>query len=165
MSRFQVIRDGAYRCDQGLKDAIAAIAAPIFIDDADRLEWVFDRCDTLYLLRDGRGDVLCFLLAAWETLEIDGRPEPALYAGLTAARPDQRGTGNAMKLYNFFVADAQRSERHRGRKEVVWGTTATPIVYFAARKLFVNTQPSEDGTYTDARGFSLHSSLPRVVGR
>ena len=55
-----------------------------------------------------------------------------------------------MKLYNYFVADAQRSERQHRKKLVVWGTTATPIVYFAARKLFVNTQPSEDGTYTDA---------------
>ena len=158
MSQFQVVRDGAFRHDQELKAAITAIAAASFIDDVDRLDREIDRCDTLYLLRDEGGDVLCFLMVAWETLDIDGRQEPALYTGLTAARPDQKSTGNAMKLYLFFVSDAQRWEDLHRRKLIVWGTMASPIVFFAARRLFANTQPSVDGSYTEEAGESLGPS-------
>ena len=152
MSQFQVVRDGAFRHDQELRAAITAIAAASFIDDVNRLDREIDRCDTLYLLRDEGGDVLCFLMVAWETLDIDGRQEPALYTGLTAARPDQKSTGSAMKLYLFFVSDAQRWEDLHRRKLIVWGTMASPIVFFAARRLFANTQPSVDGSYTEEAG-------------
>ena len=152
MSQFQIVRDGAFRHDQELKAAITAVTAASFIDEVDRLDREIDRCDTLYLLRDEGGDVLCFLMVAWEALDIDGRQEPALYTGLTAARPDLKSTGNAMKLYRFFVSDAQRWEELHRKKLIVWGTMASPIVFFAARSLFANTQPSGDGTYTDEAG-------------
>src|SRR4051812_2534011 len=111
MSRMQVIRDGGFRGDERLKAEIAAVAAHSFIDDVARLEREFDRCDTLYLLRDDHGDVVCFLFVAWETLDIGGQQVPALYTGLTAATPDQKGTGSAMQLYHFFVSDAQQWEQ------------------------------------------------------
>jgi len=48
---------GAFRGVGALKAAITAVVAPSFIDDVDRLEREFDRCDTLYLLRDEHGDL------------------------------------------------------------------------------------------------------------
>jgi hypothetical protein len=149
MSRLQVVHDGAFRRDEGLKAVIAAVVAPSFIDDVRRLEREFDRCDTLYLLRDQRGDVSCLFLVAWETLEVDGRVVPALYTGLSAARPDQKGTGRVVRLYDHCVSEARQWEQCHGAKLVVWGTTATPSVLSAARRVFANAQPSDDGTYSE----------------
>jgi hypothetical protein len=160
MSRFQVIRDGAFRRDEGLKRAVAAIAASSFIDQVSRLEREFRRCDTLYLLRDDLGNVSCFFMVAWEMLDIEGRDVPTLYTGLLAARPDQKSTGKAMKLLNHCVAEAQQWERGHREKLTVWGMTATPVVMAAVRKLFANTQPLDDGSYSDES-----ARVARAVGR
>ena len=109
----------------------------------------FERRDTLYLLRDERGEVLSFFMVSWDTLEIDGRQVPTLNAGLTAARPDQKGTGKSIRLYRHVVSEAQERERLQRRKLIVWGTLASPIAYRIAGKVFADWQPALDGTYSD----------------
>src|SRR5262249_19523830 len=81
--------------------------------------------------------------------EIDGRQVPTLNAGLTAARPDQKGTGTSIRLYRHAVSEAQEREQVQQRKLIVWGTLASPIAYRIARKVFANLQPSLDGTYSE----------------
>ena len=160
MSRLQVVRDGAFQRDEGLKAALAAVAAPSFIDEVGRLERTFDRCDTLYLLRDGHGEVLCFFLVAWEALDVEGRDVPTLYTGLCAARPGQKNTGSVVKLLNYCMFEAQQWEQRHREKLTIWGTTATPSVFFAARKIFANMQPSADVTYSEES-----AQLARAIGR
>lgn len=149
MSQLQVIRAGAFRHDGGLKAEIADIVAMRFIDDSERLEKEFERRDTLYLLRGDSGDILCFFLVSWDSLDVNGRRISTLNTGLTAARPNRKGMGESLRLYRHVVAEAREWERTHQRKLVVWGTTATPIVYFIVRRIFTNLQPSEDGAYTE----------------
>jgi hypothetical protein len=54
-----------------------------------------------------------------------------------------------MRLYRHVVSEAQEWERLHHQRLIVWGTTATPIAFFIARKVFANLQPSVDGTYSD----------------
>jgi hypothetical protein len=65
-----------------------------------------------------------------------------------------------MKLLNHCVAEAQLWERRHREKLTVWGTTATPIVLAAVRKLFADTQPLDDGTFSDES-----ARVARAVGR
>ena len=51
MCRLQVVRDGAFRRDRGLREAIRAVVAASFVFEPARLDEEFDRCDTLYLMR------------------------------------------------------------------------------------------------------------------
>jgi hypothetical protein len=149
MSRLHALRNGAFRHDERLKTSIADIVAASFVDDVGRLEFEFERRDTLYLLQDERDEVLSFFMVSWDTLDIDGRQEPTLNAGLTAARPDQKGNGKSIRLYRHVVSEAQERERLQRRKLIVWGTLASPIAFFIARKVFANLEPSLDGTYSN----------------
>jgi hypothetical protein len=47
------------------------------------------------------------------------------------------------------VEDAREWERRHRRHLTVWGSTATPSVFFAARRLFAGTQPDDAGNYTE----------------
>jgi hypothetical protein len=156
----QVIRNGAFRLDEGLKHEIADVVAPSFIDEVNRLGGAINRCDTLYLLRDGRGALMCLLMVAWENLEVDEHRVPTLYTGLFASRPDQKNTGRVLRLVDSCLSDAQRWEQQNQQKLTIWGTTATPSAYFVARKLFANTQPCEDGTYSEEA-----ATIARAIGR
>lgn len=149
MSRLHVLRDGNFRRDARLKASIAGIVAASFVDEASRLEREFERRDTLYFLEDERGGVLSFFMVSWDTLEIDGRQVPTLNVGLTAARPDQKGTGSSIRLYRHVVAEAQRRERLLERKLIVWGTLASPVAFLIARRIFANLQPSLEGAYDE----------------
>lgn len=149
MGRIQVIRDGAFRHDPALMTAVTAVAAASFYDDVGRLDRELARCDTLYLSRDERGAVACLFLVAWETLDVNGATHPALYTGLSVARPDLKGTGATVRLYKRCVEDAQEWERRHRQRLTVWGSTATPSVFFAAQRLFVGTQPDGAGNYTE----------------
>jgi hypothetical protein len=129
VSILQVVRDGAFRHDEALKAEVASVVAPSILDDVARLEREFIRCDTLYLSREEGGDLLSFFMAAFETLEIEGRPVPALYTGLCATRSGMKSTGEGGKIFHHFVLDAQQWERQHQKKLTVWGTTASPVVF------------------------------------
>lgn len=147
-----VIRGAAFRDDDRLRSEVAAIAGASFIDTVSRLDREFQHCDTLYLVRDGSGQIACFFMVAWETLDVEGESWPALYTGLSATRPDLKGSGRVFRLYNHCLYEAQQWEARHGRRLTLWGMTATPSVYFAARKLFTDTQPTDDGLYSNEAG-------------
>src|SRR3954451_24832458 len=111
MSRLPVLRDCTFRRDARLQASLAEIVAASFVDDVGKLESEFERRDTLYLLRDERGELLSFFMVSWDTLEVDGRRAPTLTAALTAARPDQKGTGTTVGLYRHVVSEARERER------------------------------------------------------
>jgi hypothetical protein len=147
-----VIRGGAFRDDERLRSEVAAIAADSFTDTVSRLEREFQHCDTLYLFRDGSGQITCFFMVAWENLDVDGASRSALYTGLSATRPDLKGKGRIIQLYNYCAYEAQQWEVRHGQRLTMWGMTATPSVYLAARRLFADTQPTDDGRYSDESG-------------
>jgi hypothetical protein len=52
---------------------------------------------------------------------------------------------------------------------IAWATTMNPFIYQAARKLFADTQPFDDGTYTDEAARIAHAigrrlGAPRPAG-
>lgn len=148
MFQVEVLRDGSFRSDAGLRRQIHEIASGSFVNDPARLDGEIDRLGTLYLSRDERGDVLGFFLVSYETLEVDGRDATALDLGVCAPRPDVKGTGKVVRLIQRCVRDARRWEEANGRRLIVWATTMNPFVYLCARKLFADTQPYPDGKFT-----------------
>src|SRR3954451_22138774 len=116
MSRLPVLRDCTFRRDARLQASLADIVAASFVDDVCKLESEFERRDTLYLLRGERDEVLSFFLVSWDTLEVEGQQVPTLNAGLTAARPDQKGTGTSIELYRHAVSEAREREQAHRRK-------------------------------------------------
>src|SRR5262245_22292513 len=108
-------------------------------------------------------------MVAYEALEVEGQQLPALYTGLSATRPDQKSTGKAGKLYNYCVLDARQWEEHHRARLTVWGTTATPIVFFAAHKVFADVQPTLAGAYSEesaclARAVARRMGVSRPAG-
>ncbi|MBN9518159.1 ester cyclase [bacterium] len=156
-----VIRDGAFRADPALLAEIATVAADSFLDTTDRLTRELDRCDTLYLLRGPTGELDCFFLVAHHHLDVGGHQIPALYLGLSAARPEVKGTGLAVRLYDRCAVDARGWERAHGARLVAWAMTVTPGVYRAACRVFAGVQPDLDGEYTPA----LRRRQPAQCGR
>ncbi|WP_165070084.1 hypothetical protein [Paludisphaera rhizosphaerae] len=148
MSQIEVLRDGSFRNDAHLRRQIHDVASGSFTHDDARLDGEIDRLGTLYLSQDRRGDLQGFFLVNYESLEIDGRELPVLYLGVCAPRPDVKGTGKVVRLIQQSIRDAQQWEDANGRKLIVWATTMNPFVYLCARKLFADTQPYPDGTFT-----------------
>lgn len=163
MGRLEVIREGALRFHPGLRAAIHSVVAASFAYDPDRLDTEFERCDTLYAMRGNENELLSLFLVAWETLEVDGREVPALYMGVSTGPPDQNGSGKVSALYRQCISDAQEWEARYGEKLIAWATTMTPIVYLAAQKLFANTQPFQDGTFTERAALVAHA-IGRKLG-
>jgi steroid delta-isomerase-like uncharacterized protein len=102
-------------------------------------------------------------MVSWDTLEVDGRQVPTLNAGLTAARPDQKGNGASIRLYRHVVSEAQERERLQQCKLIVWGTLGSPIAYRIAREVFADLEPLPDGTYSEGAG-QIARAVRRKLG-
>ncbi len=146
-SALEVIRGGAFRDDDELFEELALLAAPSYQDAFPMLRREWNRCDTLYLLYDDTLGVAGFHLANFETLEIEGRCVPALYAGLSVLRDNKKQSSLAGLLYAVGLADAMDWEEAGGERLAIWGTTATPVVYLGLWKALASINPRPDGSY------------------
>ena len=160
MCRLEVVRGVAFQRDERLKKEIRAVVRASFVDEENRLESEFEHCDTIYLMRDHRDEMVSLFMVAWETLEIEGEHLPALFMSVSVTRTDHKNTGKMSPLYKQCIVESQQWELRHGQKLIAWATTMTPIVYRAALKLFSNTQPYEGGTYTDSA-----ERIARAIGR
>lgn len=162
MLDFITIRSGLFRSDVALCRELLELTAPSYEDPSALIARELGHCDTLYLARDDEG-VCGFFLAAWETLEVAecGRV-PALYLGLSAARENAKYRGHISALYLRCFNDAVAWEQETGEQLILWGTTATPSVYLAARAVLAATQPRLNGSYSSA-GAVMAQALRRKL--
>jgi hypothetical protein len=146
-SRIGVMRGDAFRGNPAVRSEIAAIVAPSYIEGDSRLDSEIDHCDTLYVSRDERGELISFFMTALGSLDVGGRIVPALYTGLCATRQDRKNCGRIVKLINYCMYESQEWQRQERRKLAIWGTTASPSVYLIIQSVFANVRPRLDGGY------------------
>ena len=141
-------RGGSFRGDTSLLGEMHALLVPSYCDPRSLLLREVEHCDTLYIARDADQCLSAFFLVAWESLVVGGRPLPAVYMGLSAAREDTKNTGQIRELYAQFLGEAAEWQEATKQRLVLWFTTATPSAYLAAAALFGGLQPRTDGGYS-----------------
>lgn len=162
------IRDGAFREDENLRQAILQLVQPSYENPTAVLAREFEHCDTIYLAKDDEDNLVAFFMVAWETLMVKGEALPTVYLGWTGASEGARAAGVVWQgfyeqLYGSFMSDALDWEKKTGRRLLFWGTTATPSGYFALQRGFVELEPRIDGTYS-GEGAEIALHLQRRMG-
>lgn len=164
MINIDVIRQGEFRNDVAIQASLLSLMAPSYKDPVALIARELAHCNTLYLTRDAEGEVVCFFLVSWETLEI---PEqgiiPALYLGLSAMRQGAKNSGYISLLYSRCIAEAVDWEANAGERLILWGTTAIPVVYLAVNSFLSQTEPYPDGSYTTS-GSQIANAIRYKLG-
>jgi hypothetical protein len=132
--------------DGPLHDELVALITPTYVDAPAFMEEEYRKNDRIYLLRDAAGALAAFFLVGWQRMELDGVERQTVFLGLSAAR--ETGRGLARQLYAAFNADARAWQAQHGERILVWFTTATPIVCGVAWRIFSETEPRPDGTFS-----------------
>jgi hypothetical protein len=164
-----VVRESAFRDDGVLLAALCEIVGPSYEDPTALLVRELQHCDTLYLGTDDEGRLACFYFVAWESLDVDGLARPAVYLGLSATRDDLKGRGGALSVYACWLMELAAREQASETSFVLWGTTATPLVYMNAHAALTDLNPLPDGGYSDdavrtARAIRAQLNIPEEDG-
>jgi hypothetical protein len=148
MQEIQVIHSPEIKANGRLRDEIADLISPKYINTAALLEREIGHCNTLYLRRDAQGSLTCFFMVASETLSLNSEGTLAiLYLGLSATKDTDEHTGQVTALYARCLADAVRWEREHSQRLILWGTTATPTIYLGVRLILAEANPDLHGRY------------------
>lgn len=140
-----------------LRRRVRALVGPSYVDPGPLLEREMDHCDTIYVAQDDDGELLAFYLVAWETVAWGrGGGRTCVYLGLSASRDDAKGRGFARRLYKRCLLDARRWEERHRREVLLWGTTATPLVYGLAARFLRDMEPRPDGGFSEAGAAAAH---------
>jgi hypothetical protein len=159
-----ITRSDLIKTDEALRQELLELTAPSYEDPSAVVEREWKTSNSIYLARDGGGNIVCFFMVAWETLEVEGSGcIPTLHLGLSAAGEEAKMTGLTAALYTRCLRDAIPWEKEHGQRLIAWGTTATPIVYLATRIFSAEIEPRLDGSYS-ARGAEVANALRRKLG-
>lgn len=164
MLAVEKIEEGQFRSMPDLCDELHCLAQPSYVDSAEFLRTHLAHCDTLYLRRDTTGSLVCFLLVAYERLELaPDRQTPAVFVGPSVTRDDTAQSGLIMALYARCLCDAIAFQRAAADPGIMWCTTATPSVYLAASAFSDGVNPLPDGSYSPELA-SYAQSLKKLHG-
>lgn len=159
-----ITKSDLIKTDKALRRQLLELSAPSYEDPSAVVEREWETSNSIYLARDGGGSVLCFFMVAWETLEVENSGcVPTLHLGLSAAREGAKNAGLTGALYMRCFSDAISWVREHRQQLIMWGTTATPIVYLAARTFIPEIEPRLEGSYSP-RGADLAQALRRKLG-
>jgi hypothetical protein len=163
MLNVETIAAHSFKDDAALRREILELVAPSYEDPTAVAARFWESCNSLYLARDEDGRLICFFLVGWETLEVEGGGSlQTLHLGLSAARQDVKDTGVIGSPYFRCFDDVASWERESGRRVILWGTTATPMVYLAARALLDEIEPQLDGGYSPS-GVEIAHAIRRKL--
>jgi hypothetical protein len=158
MLNVETIPARSFKNDAALRREILELVAPSYEDPSAVVAREWAHCNSLYLARAEDGRLICFFLVAWEALEVEGCGNvQTLYLGLSAARQEVKDTGVIGSLYFRCIDDVIAWERESGRRLILWGTTATPTVYLAARAVLDEIEPRLDGSYSPSGAEIAHA--------
>jgi hypothetical protein len=108
--RLQTIRDAEFRDDPELRAAIWNLIQHRYDDPTALLDREFDRCDTLYLVRNISGELLSFQMVSWETIGVDGDEVPTVRIGLLATSGGYVEELSVIQLYRLLFQDVRDRE-------------------------------------------------------
>jgi hypothetical protein len=144
--RVERVEKGAW--DRAVLEAVERLVAPSYLRTPAVLEGELLRCDRLYLASDEEG-LLAFSFVARLRLPVGAECRHAWYLGLSASRPDRKGSEAAAAVHARFTADAQLEERDLGVRLVLFTATATPLALRSARQFWADVQPAQDSTFPE----------------
>lgn len=151
-----------FQDDVELHYQLIEAASSSYEDPRSILYREINRADTLYVAKSG-GVVSGFFLVGSEEIQSNsGNSIPTLYAGFSATREDAKDTGLIYKLYRKGFEDAIEWEKRIGRSLIIWGTTATPIVFLSLHKMLPFTEPYLNGSFTE-QGAEMASLIKQHI--
>lgn len=125
----------------GEKLEIYQLAEPYYLNPK---KIVFDELfanEDIYLAKYAKRIVAYFMVK----FDLTDSDFSTVYLGLSCSSEEVRKI--ASYLYINFTTDAQNIESQIGRKLVLYGTTATPIVLYTLPKIWDNVRPDLYGNY------------------
>jgi len=140
MFDFDVARLEKGGWQQELIDEIERLIAPSYGPGAMVLADELLRSDRLYVARDAQG-LAAFMLVARVRLPVGVECREARYLGLSAGRPDPRGSTARGAPHARFSSDVRAEEARLGRALVLFSTTDTPLGLRRARSVWGEVQP------------------------
>ncbi|HVP59269.1 MAG TPA: hypothetical protein VMT11_01790 [Myxococcaceae bacterium] len=148
MSELAVARLEKGAWTPALIEEMGRLVAPITGPDPSVLSDELLRGDRLYLARDAQG-LAAFMLVARVRLPVGPECRHARYLGATAVRSDAWSSGAAAALQARVAADTQAEESRLRQRLLLFSTTATLGALCAARTLWADVQPAQDGSFND----------------
>jgi hypothetical protein len=134
--------------DAQLEADLRHIVSDIYEDPTALLDRELHHCDTIYTTTDEDGRLAAFFMVAHERLDlVDNGSVDSQYVGLWATRTNLRNTVFGAAVARSWLRDLVAWQKQTLRPLVVWGTTATPLVYEFATRMQRHGQPRQDGTY------------------
>jgi hypothetical protein len=110
--------------------AIESITSGSYANPGVLLEQEFIKNNEVYLSISENGQLDAFFMVGWSTLQFLDQQIECVFLGLSAAKPEHKGTRLVPSLYNRFFCDAKSRAQNTGRPVAWWFHTASPIVKY-----------------------------------
>jgi hypothetical protein len=125
------------------------LVSPSYVNVNAIIKRELSYCDQVYLGYDGSSNLITFFMVGRDDIKINDQATPTYYLGLSATSSSTKNSGLVRLLYQAFINDIQQLEEEIGQRVILWHTTATPSAFHAVNLLFVENEPSEDGSYSN----------------
>lgn len=153
----QLTRYTNYQKNAALIKEIHELIAPSYKEAGSHITRDIELCPILYTINSTKGQMLALFMVGYHTVN----NIECCYLGLSACREEYKSQGLVKKLYLEFNRDCIKRERELNKRIVCYGTTATPIVYYAFHKIWINPQPDMDGNCS-LEGVQIISTIAKV---
>jgi len=147
-----------YRGNKELITQIMGLIGPSYKNAGSHITKDIEICDELYYINSSSdGKMIAFFMVGYHLVE----GVPHCYLGLSACAHEFKSTGIVKNLYLQFQRDCRVKQSELKRPIICYCTTATPIVFSAFHRLFIDTQPSFDGRCTE----QAKSGMLKIIRR
>ena len=138
-----------FKNDSELLAQLVELATPSYQDAHFVVAAALQRATTLYLGYGVDGQLISFNMAAIEWITFyGGQKEPTLYLGLCGTQHDVKSSGIVRLMLGRVLLDGAQWEWVTGHSLILWGMTASPIIYALAHMCDPKMEPSPDGSYS-----------------
>jgi hypothetical protein len=129
--------------------AIENITSDSYANPGVLLEQEFIKNNEVYLSISENGQLDAFFMVGWSTLRFQDQEIDCVFLGLSAVKPEHKGTRLVPSLYSRFFSDTEIQAQSAGRAVAWWFHTASPIVAGLMWRLADDIGPSPDGIISD----------------
>jgi len=139
------------------RQAIKDITSGSYANPDVLLEQEFIKNNKVYLSMSEDDQIDAFFMVGWSTLPFQDQQIDCVFLGLSAAKPEHKGTRLVPALYNRFFLDAKCRAQETGHAVAWWFHTASPIVAGLMWRLADGISPSPEGLMSDQQALLLNA--------
>lgn len=124
------------------KDEILCIVNPYYSNPQTIVLQELKNNNIIYLSKSLDNCLTSFFMVRFE------KDLNSVYLGLSCASKENNTPNSASKLYAIFTLDCYKYQSETNVKLILYGTTATPIVFTTLPKIWDDVKPGIHGEYT-----------------